>query len=297
MTISRSNAVLVIVVVLAITAAAIVVQSGHVGTVSRTPVVASLADTSLAASSTSSDVVASDPAQQVPNLDQFTSRDPFIQATAAPAPATSPTPTSSPTSSPSPSPSPSPTAPPDASVHLKVRLGKRNINEIFTDCKVGDVLPPGAPLLRIKGIFADRIKFQLIDGYTLVDAHGKKIFEVGATKSTTRSIKKDTHVTACFVNVLRIGGGGTGASSGEKAPLSLTAGHSIEVLEIGANNGVPSASFEVDGAVYATEQIGQVFTTDWGQIEVLGVNAVAKTVTIQHADLQETLHLEQPVSQ
>ena len=297
MTISKSNSVLVIVVVLAIAAASVVAAHGHqIGKADAAELsAASLTDASIEAASTSSSLAALDPAQQVPNLDQFTSRDPFIQATAAPA--ASPTPTSSPSSNPSPSPSPTPSAPPLVSVHLKVRLGKRNVNETFTDCKRTDCLPPRAPVLRIAGIFSDRVKFDLIDGYVLVGHGGKKIFGVWRSKPTLQTISRGSVKTVCCVSVLEIGDGGSGASSSEKAPLSLTAGHSIEVLEIAANNGVPSAGFAVDGAVYPAEKIGQTFTTDWGQIEVLGANAVAQTVTIQHADLQETLHVGRPVSQ
>jgi hypothetical protein len=293
MTISKSNTVLVIVVVLAIAAASAVAAHGHqTGKANAAELsAASVADSSMAASSTSSDLAAPDPAQQVPNLDQFTGRDPFIQLTAAPA--ASPTPSSSP----SPSPSVTPSASPLVSVHLKVRLGKRDVNETFTDCKRSDRLPPSAPALRIAAIFSDRVKFDLIDGYALVGDGGKKIFEVERTRPTLHTIKKGAATTVCSVAVLRIGDGGTGASSSEKAPLSLAATHSIEALEIGANNGVPSAGFAVDGAVYPAEEIGQTFTTDWGQIEVLGANAVAQTVTIQHADLQETLHVGRPVSQ
>ena len=181
-------------------------------------------------------------------------------------------------------------------MHLKVSLGTKDINETFGECKRGDVLPPGRPLLRIAAIFDDRVKFEPVDGYSLVGAD-RKTFEVWTGKPASQSIGKGGHTTVCSVSVLRIGSAEAGGSSDAMAPLGLAAGHSIEVLEIGANNGVPSASFEVDGTVYAAEEIGQSFTTDWGQIEVLGVDDVAHTVTIEHGDLQETLRLGRPVSQ
>ncbi len=51
------------------------------------------------------------------------------------------------------------------------------------------------------------------------------------------------------------------------------------------------ASILVDGSVYAAEEIGQTFATSWGDIKVLGVNDAARTVTIEHGDLVETLRL------
>jgi hypothetical protein len=295
-TISRPNALFVIVVVLAMTAAVVVVQSGHAHAASGTSTAASLTDSSMEASSTTSDLAAPDPALQVPDLDQFTSRDPFIQATAAPGagPTATPNPTAS--SSPSPSPSPTPTAF-KATVHLKVRLGTKDINETFSECKRGDVLPTDRPLLRVAAVFVDRVKFEPVSGYSLVAAGDRKTFEVWIGNPALQSVRKDGRTTVCAISVLRVGSGGTGSSSDEQAPLSRAAGQSIEALSIVSLNGDPGAILEVDGTVYPAEEIGQPFTTDWGQLEVLGTNAAAQTVTIQHADLQETLHLGRPVSQ
>ena len=138
---------------------------------------------------------------------------------------------------------------------------------------------------------------ELIGGYTLVGAQGQKSFEVWSAKPTARSISKGDVTTVCSVAVVRITGGASGGGSGVTiVPLSLASGHSIDTLEIGANNGVPSASFEVDGTLYSAEEIGATFTTSWGQIEVIGINSPARTVTILHGDLQETLHVGQAVS-
>jgi hypothetical protein len=296
-TISRSNALFVVVVVLAITVAAIVVQSGQTAGAARpTTVAVSLAASSLEASSTGSALSESDPAQQVPNLDQFTSRDPFIQATASPG--ASPTATASPTSSASPSPSPSPTPTVfEATVRLKVSLDGKKIDETFSQCRRGAVLPPGRPLLRIAAVFGDRVKFEPIDGYRLVGSSDSKTFEVWTGKSASPSIRKGSLTTLCWVSVLHIGGDGTGSSSDEQAPLGVASGQSIEALSIVSLNGVPGVILAVDDTVYPAEEIGQTFTTVWGQIEVIGVDEAAHTVTVEHGDLQETLHLGQPVSQ
>jgi len=93
MRIDRSNVVLVLVVVAAIAVAAVVAVHGHAGNGAtamsaygaENPSVAGLADTSAVASSTGSGADALDPAKQNPTLDQFHSRNPFIQATGAPA--------------------------------------------------------------------------------------------------------------------------------------------------------------------------------------------------------------------
>lgn len=296
MTISRSNAVLALVVVLAIAAAVVVVHSGHARAASPAAGDTSLADSALVASSTGSALSASDPAQQVPDLDQFTSRDPFIQATGAPA--ASPTPAASAASSSSPSPSSSRTPSAfAATVCLKASLGARHIDETFSKCKGGDVLPPDQPLLRIAAVFGDRVKFEPIGGYRLVGTGGRTTFEVWTGRPASQSIRKGDHTTPCSLSVSHIEGGGTYASSEVGASLGFAPGHSIDVLTIGANNGVPSASFEIDGALYTGEEIGQGFATDWGQIEVMGIDEAARTVTIEHADLQETLHVGRPVSQ
>ncbi len=52
----------------------------------------------------------------------------------------------------------------------------------------------------------------------------------------------------------------------------------------------------VDGTTYAAKKVGDVVTTSWGQIKILGINGPAQTVTILHADVQVTLHVGQSVS-
>ena len=81
----------------------------------------------------------------------------------------------------------------------------------------------------------------------------------------------------------RRGGGGT------------TQGHSIKVLSIDSQNGTASATFDVDGATYADKQVGDTFTTDWGQIKVVAIDFDAQTVTILHGDVTLTLHAGQAV--
>ena len=73
-------------------------------------------------------------------------------------------------------------------------------------------------------------------------------------------------------------------------------GHAIKAVSIETSNGVPSATLVVDGTTYAAKKVGAVVNTAWGQVKILGINAVAQTVTVLHADVQVTLHVGQSVS-
>ena len=61
-------------------------------------------------------------------------------------------------------------------------------------------------------------------------------------------------------------------------------------------NGESSANFVVNGTTYANKVVGDVFTTSWGQIKVLGINAGAQTVTILHGDATLVLSKGQSVT-
>ena len=52
-------------------------------------------------------------------------------------------------------------------------------------------------------------------------------------------------------------------------------------------------TFEVDGKTYSDKEQGDVFTTSFGEIEVLSINVNAQTVTIMHGDQTLTLHAGQ----
>ena len=70
-------------------------------------------------------------------------------------------------------------------------------------------------------------------------------------------------------------------------------GHIIKLLSINTRNGVSSATFKVDGTTFADKQVGALFTTDWGQIKVLAIDAAAQTVTFMHGDDTFALHVGQ----
>ena len=55
------------------------------------------------------------------------------------------------------------------------------------------------------------------------------------------------------------------------------------------------ATFEVDGKTYSDKKQGDVFSTSWGEIEVVSINVNAQTVTILHGDVTLTLHAGQVI--
>jgi hypothetical protein len=85
------------------------------------------------------------------------------------------------------------------------------------------------------------------------------------------------------ISVISIGGSG-GQS-----------GHSITVLSVTMQNGTAMATFEVDGKTYSDKKVGDVFSTAWGEIEVLAIDVNAQTVTILHGDQTIVLHVGQVI--
>ncbi len=312
MTINKSNVVLVIVVVAAIAVASVVAVHGHSGAAvtslsasgAENPSAAGLADTSGVASSTGSGLAAVDPAKQDPTLDQFTSRNPFIQATAAPSTGGStPAPTGTPTASPSATPKPV-----AANIHIK----SGSVNATFSDQKVGAKLPPSSSVFKITAISSTAVTFELLNGYTLGGDTSKKTFAVTQSTSPTQVIlvngsKQSVYLITVLQIVLSGNGSGSKSSgsnssgsnnsgSGGSGSASDVAGHSIKALSIETHNGVPGATLAVDGTTFAAKKVGDVMTTSWGQIKILGINGPAQTVTILHADVQMTLRVGQSVS-
>lgn len=306
---NRSTLVLVLVAVLGMTFAAIVAarstssQPSAMGTYgsSENTGQVGLADTSATTTSTAlTDPLIVDPAKAQPILDQFHSRDPFIQITAAPTSGGSPAPVPTGTSSPSPSPSSVPTG---ATVTIKGR-------GTFTDQPVGKVL---LAKYKIAGITSSSVKFTLVNGWTLADSSGTSTGKTAFTVQTGTVLKvttvKGSHVVTDFISVKIVfttsgggggeggatAGGGTGGGEGG-GTAAVATGHTIKVLSIDTQNGTASVTLVVDGVTFANKKVGDVFTTGWGQIKILGINVGAQTVTILHADVQITLHVGQTAS-
>jgi hypothetical protein len=315
MTTSKSNAILAIVVVAAIAVASIVAVHGHGGATALgtygagNPAAAGLADTSTVASSTGSAATAADPAKQQPTLDQFTSRNPFIQATSAPSGGTTGT-TTTPTSSTSPNPS-STSSPTPKAVSADITVKSGAVGATYIDQKVGDKLPPAGSAFKIRSIDSSGVTFELLNGYTVGSGTSTKTFTVAQASTPTQVTLVNGSATpkVYYVTVVHIsystGGSsssssgatsGTSSSTGSSGTSNSPAGHNIQALSIETSNGVPSATITVDGTTFAARTVGQVTSTSWGQIKVIGINAPAQTVTILHADVQITLHVGQSVA-
>ncbi len=302
MTINKSNVVLVIVVVAALAVASVVAAHGHGAATalstagSGNPSAVGLADTSALASSTGSAATAADPAKQQPTLDQFHSRDPFIQSTGAPA-AASTSPTSEPTAE---------ATPVAADIKLTTEAKSGDVSATYNDEKVGDQIPPAGAIVQIKAITANAVTFKLLNDYT-VGGSTTSTFNVSVGSPTTVTLEKNsTSTTYLFtvVDVLYSGGSSTRAAPAHSSSSSSVssdtgatlAGHTIKALSIETSDGVPSATLVVDGHTYAARKVGAVISTSWGQIKVVGINTPAQTVTILHGDVQVTIHVGDTVN-
>jgi len=307
MTINKSNVVLVIVVVAALAVASVVAAHGHGSPASAlattaidNPAAAGLADTS-AATSTSGAASAVDPAKQEPTLDQFKSRDPFIQTTSAPVADSTANPTSSPTAQP---------APVSADVKI-VKMTKENVpvdTYNYHNQKAGAALPSSGPVVEITKVAAGGVTFELLGNYTLGGESNLKTFGPVAPSTEPTQVQLDDGSVTLYYDItvmqLNYGEGSSSSSSNSSSSASSIsttesssyAGHNIKALSIETSNGVPSATLVVDGTTYAARKVGAVISTSWGQVKILGINGPAQTVTVLHGDVQITLRVGQSVS-
>jgi hypothetical protein len=247
--------VLALVIGVALAAAVIVTRGGSDQSGSAGPLVT----TTVAAEETSEDEATVDPAKQEPLLDKFSSKDPFI-----PLPTTSPTPT----------PSASPTTPADQTLTAKITVDGAS----YTVSK-GDKIPSGTPIFTVSSITSSGVTFALIDGE----------FENGDT-SLTINVGESVKVTkeggaSYIIKVVSVDSSGG----------SSVSGHSIKVLSITESNGTAMVTLEIDGTTYADKEVGDTFTTGWGEIKILAINVDAQTVTIMRGDQTITLSAGQTV--
>ena len=226
-----------------------------------------------------------DPAKEKPILDTFHSKDPFTPHFVA-APAGTGTGTVAPTSSPS----STPLAPVAADIKIK--------GTVYKNQKVGAKLPPGDPVLGVTRITASGVIFKLINGWELPDFTTTMTVAEGETVDVT--MVKGSATKTFSITVVAIifqassSGGGGGGGGGTLGGSSVTQGvHSIKVLSIDTQNGSASTTLVVDGVTYANKHVGDTFSTGWGQIKILGINASAQTVTILHGDQRITLQVGQ----
>jgi hypothetical protein len=209
-----------------------------------------------------------DPAKEQPLLDRFTSKDPFI-------PFPTPGATVAPTGSPTPNPT-STAAPTNLSAKIKVDGTNYTVTQ-------GDKVPGGsAAEFTVSGVSSGDVTFEVIDGAL---ENGDKSFAVNLGEAVRVTLESGVSYDISVVSIGSSSGGGGGGSSA----------HSIAVLSINSQNGVAVATFEVDGKTYSDKQVGDVFSTSWGEIEVLSINVKAQTVTILHGDQTLTLHAGQVI--
>jgi hypothetical protein len=158
-------------------------------------------------------------------------------------------------------------------------------------------LPPGDPVLGVTKITASGVIFKLINGWELPDFTTTMTVAEGETVDVTvvkGSSTKKFSITVVAIIFESTGGGGGGGGGGTLGGSSVTQGtHSIKVLSIDTQNGTASATLVVDGVTYANKHVGDTFSTGWGEIKILGINAAAQTVTILHGDQRITLQVGQ----
>ena len=211
-------------------------------------------------------LAAADPAKEQPLLDKFTSKDPFIPF---------PTPGATSTSTPSPNPT-STSAPSSLSAKVKVDGTSYNVMQ-------GDKVPGGsAAAFTITGVTSGDVTFKVIDGKL---ENGDTSFTVNLGEAVRVTIEGGVSYD---ISVVSIGASSSGGGSGGTS-------HSISVLSVSSQNGVAMATFEVDGKTYSDKKQGDVFSTSWGEIEVVSINVNAQTVTIMHGDVTLTLHAGQVI--
>jgi hypothetical protein len=244
---------------------------------------ASMADTSTSTTAQTSTGAALDPAKQEPVLDQFVSKDPFdittlTGATSTPTSTPTATPTSTPTATPTSTPTASPTQTPTNPTSAAVVVSGHSYT-----VKVGNKVPSSSPVFTISALTSAGVTFKLLnnmhfeDGSTSVQvAEHQQVSVTNADTGTTYTLK-----------VTQLNFGGTTVQPAQ--------GHVIQLLSINTRNGVSSATFKVDGTTFADKQVGAVFTSDWGQIKVLAIDAAAQTVTFMHGDATFTLHVGQQI--
>jgi hypothetical protein len=258
---------------------------------------ASVADTSTATTAQTQAGVVPDPAKQEPVLDQFVSKDPFDLSTLTGATSTpTETPTTTPTSTPAETPTATPTeiptetptsTPTSTSTTTNPTSAAVVVSGHSYTVKVGNKAPSSSPVFTISALTSAGVTFKLLNNMHFED--GSTSVQVAEHQQV--SVTSADTGTAYTLKVTQLNFGGTGGGT----TVQPGQGHVIQLLSINTRNGVSSATFKVDGTTFADKQVGAVFTSDWGQIKVLAVDAAAQTVTFMHGDATFTLHVGQRI--
>jgi hypothetical protein len=213
-----------------------------------------------------------DPAKEEPVLDLFVAKDPFLPLGGF-VPTPEPTPTVVPTPTPTTTVGPNP-------VNADV-----SIDGIDYVVAAGDETPTEVPAFYVADVAPTGVTFELVEGDTFDD--GSTSVEVAEGQDVVVT-NADTGETF-RVSVISLNYAGDG---GDKP---ADAGHTLELLSINTRNGVDTATFDIDGVVYADQEVGAVFATDWGEIKVLAIDAGAQSATILHGDDTIVMHVGQVI--
>ena len=148
----------------------------------------------------------------------------------------------------------------------------------------GDKVPGGsAAEFTVTGVTSGDVSFEVIDGEL---ENGDTSFSVNLGEAVRVTLDSGVSYD---ISVISIGAAAAGAAGGDGTA------HSITVLSINSQDGVAVATFEVDGKTYSDKEVGDVFATSAGEIEVLAINVGAQTVTILLGDQTLTLHAGQVI--
>jgi len=258
--------VVIALIVGAALALAVALASSDAGSSGATSSSSDAATAALYSSDETATLAAADPAKDVPVLDKFTSKDPFIPFPVPGAATPTPTPSGSAQAS-------------DLSAKVKVDGTSYNV-------MVGDKVPGGsAAAFTVSAITASDVTFKIIDGEL---ENGDTSFSVNLGESV--KVTEKTSGVSYDISVVAIGAAGTGNGSGGSGTS-----HSITVLSVSSQNGTALVTIEVDGKTYSDQKVGAVIATPWGEIKILAINVGAQTVTIMHGDQTLTLHAGQVV--
>lgn len=219
-------------------------------------------------STSSSEILAGDPAKKTPLLDQFTSKDPFIELDPPPAADAGGTGGTGDTGG----------TGGTGGAYLGAQV---KVNGKSYSVSQGDKVPENHPAFSISAVSSGGVTFALIEGQ-FSDGSTTVTVNVG---EAVKVVNKDSG-TEYTLSVASVGGSsGTGS----------TQGHSLALLSVNEQDGVAVATIEVDGKTYTDKKVGDVISTSWGELEVLAINVDAQTASLMHGDQTIVLHAGQVV--
>jgi hypothetical protein len=161
------------------------------------------------------------------------------------------------------------------------------VNGTASTVKVGDKVPSTHSVFSVSAITTSGVTFELLNGAQFTD--GSTSVTVPPDGSAVKAQPTDGSKSYTLV-VTKLNYGSGGGSS------TTQGGHTISVTHIDSQNGVAVVTIVVDGVTYADKKAGDVFSTSWGEIKIVSVDAAGQTVTILHGDVTLPLSAGQTVT-